>query len=81
MNGNKRTRFNVIISAVGNQMLDAFSCSGETLNLVEDNDRFSTIKSYFYDYIEDLDTLFMFLTSAYNIKLYRIRFLQTPRQL
>lgn len=30
-----------------------------------------TIKSYFYDYIEDLDTLFMFLTSAYNVKLYR----------
>lgn len=30
-----------------------------------------TIKSYFYDYIEDLDTLFMFLTSAYNVKLHR----------
>ena len=30
-----------------------------------------TIKSYFYDYLEDLDTLFMFLTSAYNVKLYR----------
>lgn len=31
----------------------------------------NTIKSYFYDYIEDLDTLFMFLTSAYNVKLHR----------
>lgn len=30
-----------------------------------------TIKSYFYDYIEDLDTLFMFITSAYNVKLHR----------
>lgn len=30
-----------------------------------------TIKSYFYDYLEDLDTLFMFLMSAYNVKLYR----------
>lgn len=30
-----------------------------------------TIKSYFYDYIEDLDTLFMFLTSTYNVKLHR----------
>ena len=30
-----------------------------------------TIKSYFYDYIEDLDTLFMFLTSAYNVRLHR----------
>ncbi len=29
----------------------------------------NTIKSYFYDYIEDLDTLFMFLSSAYNVKL------------
>lgn len=27
------------------------------------------IKSYFYDYIDDLDTFFMLLTSAYNIKL------------
>lgn len=31
----------------------------------------STIKSYFYDYLEDLDTLFMLLSSAYNVKLYR----------
>lgn len=30
-----------------------------------------TIKSYFYDYLGDLDTLFMFLMSAYNVKLYR----------
>ncbi len=30
-----------------------------------------TIKSYFYDYMEDLDTFFMFLTSAYNVKLHR----------
>ena len=29
-----------------------------------------TIKEYFTDYIEDLDTLFMLLTSAYNVKLY-----------
>lgn len=31
----------------------------------------NTIKSYFYDYIEDPDTLFMFLTSAYNVNLHR----------
>ena len=31
----------------------------------------NTIKQYFYDYLEDLDTLFMLLMSAYNINLYQ----------
>lgn len=30
-----------------------------------------TIKSYFNDYLEDLDALFMLLMSAYNVKLHR----------